>query len=195
MPRYTLNVIGNDHSVDVSADCMPLLWVLRDVLNLTGTKSGCGIEVCKACTVMVNGQPERSCVMDISSAAGKRVVTIEGLAADSCLTVNPLNAEAQLIGGVVHAINATLCGEQVFVNGVAPRRNFNNRRMLRPSEMPTVSVTLMPPPAQADRTVAIGGIGELGVPTFAPALAGALLKLGGSPVRRLPLFANSQMGD
>lgn len=116
-------------------------------------------------------------------------------AADSCLTVNPLDAEAQLIGGVVHAINATLYGEQVFVNGVAQRRNFNNSRMIRPSEMPTVSVTPMPPPAQADRTVAIGGIGELGVPAFAPALAGALLKLGGSPVRRLPLFAKSQMGD
>ncbi len=81
-PRYTLNVNGNDHSVDVSADYMPLLWVLRDVLNLTGTKYGCGIEVCKACTVMVNGQPEKSCAMDISSAAGKQVVTIEGLSAD-----------------------------------------------------------------------------------------------------------------
>ncbi|MCE2658675.1 MAG: 2Fe-2S iron-sulfur cluster-binding protein [Rubrivivax sp.] len=61
---------------------MPLLWVLRDVLNLTGTKYGCGIEVCGACTVMMDGQPEKSCDVDISSAAGKRVVTIEGLSQD-----------------------------------------------------------------------------------------------------------------
>ncbi len=82
MPRYTLNVNGVDRTVDVSSADMPLLWVLRDVLNLTGTKYGCGIEVCGACTVMMDGQPEKSCHVDISSAAGKRVVTIEGLSKD-----------------------------------------------------------------------------------------------------------------
>ena len=82
MPTYSLNVNGADRTVNVSAADMPLLWVLRDVLNLTGTKYGCGIEACKACTVMMDGQPEKSCVVDISSAAGKRVVTIEGLSAD-----------------------------------------------------------------------------------------------------------------
>jgi isoquinoline 1-oxidoreductase subunit alpha len=82
MPTYTLNVNGLDRTVTVSAPDMPLLWVLRDVLNLTGTKYGCGIEVCKACTVMMNGQPEKSCVVDISSAAGKTVVTVEGLSSD-----------------------------------------------------------------------------------------------------------------
>ena len=82
MPSYTLNVNGVDRVVNVSAADMPLLWVLRDVLNLTGTKYGCGIEVCAACTVMVNGQPEKSCKMDVSSAAGKPIVTIEGLSSD-----------------------------------------------------------------------------------------------------------------
>ena len=82
MPSYTLNVNGQDRSVTVSAADMPLLWVLRDVLNLTGTKYGCGIEICGACTVMMNGQPEKSCKVDISSAAGKQVVTIEGLSPD-----------------------------------------------------------------------------------------------------------------
>ena len=61
---------------------MPLLWVLRDVLNLTGTKYGCGIEVCGACTVMVDGQREHSCVIDVSSAVGKKIITIEGLSTD-----------------------------------------------------------------------------------------------------------------
>jgi aerobic-type carbon monoxide dehydrogenase small subunit (CoxS/CutS family) len=82
MPSYTLNVNGQDRPVTVSSSSMPLLWVLRDVLGLTGTKYGCGIEICGACTVWVNGQPEKSCDMDVSSAVGKRITTIEGLSAD-----------------------------------------------------------------------------------------------------------------
>ena len=75
-----LNVNGRVHDVDVEAE-MPLLWVLRDVLNLAGTKYGCGIAQCGACTVHVDGEPVRSCVMPASALAGKKVVTIEGLAA------------------------------------------------------------------------------------------------------------------
>lgn len=82
MPNYVLNVNGRNLSATVSSADMPLLWVLRDVLNLTGTKYGCGIEVCGACTVMINGQPEHSCVVDVSSAVGKSIVTIEGLSPD-----------------------------------------------------------------------------------------------------------------
>jgi isoquinoline 1-oxidoreductase alpha subunit len=82
MPSYSLNVNGVDHVVTVSSAEMPLLWVLRDVLNLTGTKYGCGIEVCGACTVMVDGQREHACVYNVSSAAGKHIVTIEGLSSD-----------------------------------------------------------------------------------------------------------------
>ena len=82
MPSYTLNVNGRDQQVTVASSDMPLLWVLRDVLGLTGTKYGCGIEICGACTVWVNGEPQKSCDMDVSSAAGKRITTIEGLSAD-----------------------------------------------------------------------------------------------------------------
>ena len=117
------------------------------------------------------------------------------LAVDCYLTVNPLNVEAQLIGGVVHAINATLYGQQTFVNGAAQRKNFNTNPMIRLQQMPVVAVTIMPRPASSDRTVAIGGVGELGVPTFAPALAGALLKLTGQKVRSLPLFPNATMSE
>ncbi|MCX6598077.1 MAG: 2Fe-2S iron-sulfur cluster-binding protein [Acidobacteria bacterium] len=77
-----LNVNGINQTVTVSDGNMPLLWVLRDLLGLTGTKYGCGIEVCGACTVMVDGQPERSCDMDVTSAVGKKIVTIEGLSAN-----------------------------------------------------------------------------------------------------------------
>ena len=135
-------------------------------------------------------------VVEISgtSAASFKVKRV-WLAIDCYLAVNPLNVEAQLIGGVVHAMNAALYGQQTFVNGAAQRRNFNNNRMIRLNEMPTVAVTVLPRPAQTDRRLPIGGVGELGVPTFAPALAGALLKLTGTPVRQLPLFPNATLGD
>jgi isoquinoline 1-oxidoreductase subunit alpha len=78
---FTLTVNGKARSVDVPAD-MPLLWVIRDVLGLKGTKFGCGMAQCGACTVHVDGQATRSCVTAASSVAGKRVTTIEGLSAD-----------------------------------------------------------------------------------------------------------------
>jgi len=77
-----LNVNGVNRTVTVTDPGMPLLWVLRDLLGMTGTKYGCGIEVCGACTVLVNGQREHSCVFDSSSAIGKKIVTVEGLSAD-----------------------------------------------------------------------------------------------------------------
>ena len=74
-----LTVNGRSREVDVEPE-MPLLWVLRDVLDVKGPKFGCGIAQCGACTVHVNGEPVRSCSLPLSAAAGKRVVTIEGLA-------------------------------------------------------------------------------------------------------------------
>src|ERR1700740_616138 len=78
---FTLNINGSEHSVDVEADT-PLLWVLRDELTLTGTKFGCGLGLWGACTVLLNGQAVRSCVVPGSSVAGKPIVTIEGLSKD-----------------------------------------------------------------------------------------------------------------
>jgi aerobic-type carbon monoxide dehydrogenase small subunit (CoxS/CutS family) len=77
--KFTLN--DKSQTVDVVPQ-MPLLWVLRDTLGMTGTKFGCGMQLCGACTVHVNGQPVRSCGTPISSVAGKSVRTIEGLSAD-----------------------------------------------------------------------------------------------------------------
>jgi aerobic-type carbon monoxide dehydrogenase small subunit (CoxS/CutS family) len=76
MISLTLN--GQRHDVDVAAD-MPLLWVIREVVGLTGTKFGCGLSQCGACTVHLNGEPIRSCTTPASTAAGKMVTTIEGL--------------------------------------------------------------------------------------------------------------------
>ena len=72
---------GRQTRVDVPAN-MPLLWVIRDVLNLRGTKYGCGVALCGACTVHIDGEATRSCVTDVSSVAGKKITTIEGLSPD-----------------------------------------------------------------------------------------------------------------
>jgi isoquinoline 1-oxidoreductase alpha subunit len=74
----TLMINGKSHSVDVPTD-MPLQWVLRDVIGLTGTKFGCGIGACGVCTVHLDGQPVRSCLIPASAIAGKQVTTIEGI--------------------------------------------------------------------------------------------------------------------
>jgi isoquinoline 1-oxidoreductase alpha subunit len=76
-----LNVNGKQVSVDVE-DEMPLLWVLRDELGLTGTKYSCGVAACGACTVLVDGQPTRACVMPVSAMTGRQITTIEALSAD-----------------------------------------------------------------------------------------------------------------
>ena len=77
----TFTVNGQARSVDVEPET-PLLWVLRDTLGLTGTKFGCGVALCGACTVLLDGQAMRSCVVPVSAAQGKQITTIEGLSPD-----------------------------------------------------------------------------------------------------------------
>ena len=81
MAQITLNINGKDHTLQVSED-VPLLWVIREHLQLTGTKFGCGISQCGACTVHVDGQPMRSCQLAVSRMAGRKITTIEGIAED-----------------------------------------------------------------------------------------------------------------
>lgn len=81
----TLTVNGKAHTLDVEPE-MPLLWALRETVGLTGTKFGCGISACGACTVHLDGRPVRSCVLPVSAADGKSVTTIEGLAQDGVLS-------------------------------------------------------------------------------------------------------------
>ena len=80
-----LTVNGTPHSIDVDPNT-PLLWAIREQVGLTGTKYGCGVAQCGSCTVMLDGQAIRSCVIPVSAAAGKNVTTIEGLAKDGKLT-------------------------------------------------------------------------------------------------------------
>ena len=79
MAKFTVN--GTLHTLDIEPE-MPLLWALRNEIGLTGTKYGCGIAQCGACTVLVDGKPVRSCVLPVSGAEGKAITTIEGLATE-----------------------------------------------------------------------------------------------------------------
>ena len=96
---YQLNVNGESRTVDVDADT-PLLWVLRDELELTGTKYGCGVAQCGACTVHLNGQPVRSCVLPVAAVRDRKVTTIEGVE----------GPEADAVKGAWEAIQVPQCG-------------------------------------------------------------------------------------
>ena len=86
MPVVSLNVNGHAHKVDADPDT-PLLWVIRDDIGLTGTKFGCGVAQCGACTVHLDGQPARSCVTPATAVAGRNVTTIEGLQSSAAKAV------------------------------------------------------------------------------------------------------------
>lgn len=87
MARFRVN--GKEQELDIEPD-MPLLWALRDELGLTGTKFGCGVAACGACTVQVNGNPVRSCVTPVSAVEGSDITTIEGLAVNAVQTLTPV---------------------------------------------------------------------------------------------------------
>ena len=91
-----LSVNGVDHDVDAPDD-MPLLWALRDLMGLTGTKFGCGIAQCGACTVHVDGVPLRSCITPVSAIGARKVTTIEGLSADGSHPVQKAWAELDVV--------------------------------------------------------------------------------------------------
>ena len=95
MAAFSFTVNGRRQNVDVAPQ-MPLLWVLRDTLSLTGTKFGCGMGLCGACTVHIDGQALRSCSTPISNVSGKTVTTIEGLSADGSHPVQQAWAEADV---------------------------------------------------------------------------------------------------
>ena len=96
----TLTVNGKRHNLDIPDD-MPLLWTLRDVLSMTGTKFGCGAGLCGACTVQLDGQPTRSCITPVSAAAGKTITTIEAIGA---------TAAGKRIQAVWLALDVPQCG-------------------------------------------------------------------------------------
>ncbi len=128
-----------------------------------------------------------------TNANGKPIVTRVWIAIDCGICVNPDQVKAQLMGGVIHGMNAALYGQQTFIKGAAQAANFNKNRVTLLNEAPEVNVTIIA--GGIDRNRSIGGVGELGVPTFAPALANAWFKLTKVRVRDLPFLPASTMSD
>jgi isoquinoline 1-oxidoreductase alpha subunit len=107
-----LNINGTSTDFDVPAD-MPLLWVLRDVAGLTGTKFGCGVALCGACTVHLDGQAVRSCVTPVAAAAGKKIVTIEAIGND------PVGARVQDAWRQVDVVQCGYCQSGQIMSATA----------------------------------------------------------------------------
>lgn len=128
-------------------------------------------------------------VVDISGSATSIQVNRVACVVDCGQVINPGSVEMQMQGSIVHGLNAALWGQITFAAGVSSVKNFNNYRMLKIGEMPTVTVQVMP------STAAPSGIGEPGVPPIAPAVANAFYRLTAKRVRTLPFFPGATMGD
>jgi isoquinoline 1-oxidoreductase subunit alpha len=107
-----LNINGTTTTLDVPGD-MPLLWALRDVAGLTGTKFGCGVALCGACTVHLDGQPVRSCVTPVSAAVGKQVTTIEAIGND------PVGQKVQAAWGRIDVVQCGYCQSGQIMSATA----------------------------------------------------------------------------
>jgi isoquinoline 1-oxidoreductase beta subunit len=131
---------------------------------------------------------------DYDGQASEFVINNVYIALDCYLAVNPGQIQQQLEGGMVHGLNAALYGHTTISNGVVQNVNFLNNRVIRMYEMPKVSTTIIPNPSQSNQNTLIGGVGELGVPCIAPAVANAYFKASGNRVRTLPFFPTATMG-
>ena len=130
-------------------------------------------------------------VVEISVNATTGAITVHRVACavDCGMAINPDSVQAQMQGGIVHGLNATLWGQQTFTAGKANRKNFNANRMLRPSEMPQIDVVVV-----QSSTTTPTGTGEPGVPPVAPAIANAYARLTGKRQYTLPFFPTATMG-
>jgi isoquinoline 1-oxidoreductase beta subunit len=140
-------------------------------------------------------------VADVSLASGNGLdghpnvfkVNAVYIALDCYLAVNPGQIQQQLAGGVAHGLNAALYGRQSFSSGVPQYLNFHNNRVMRMDEMPQIYTTLIPNPVQSTVGANLGGVGEIGVPCVAPAVANAYYQASGTRIRTMPFFPNYTM--
>jgi isoquinoline 1-oxidoreductase beta subunit len=178
------------------------IGVLNAVANLCNYSSGppSGQFFGMAVTMYANSYVAMVVALSLNSAndydGQPKLFTVNSvyIALDCYLAVNPGQIQTQLVGGMVHGLNALLYGRQSFVNGVAQFGNYPQNRVIRMDEMPQVYTTLIPNPAQSSQETLIGGVGELGVPCIAPAVANAYFRASGNRVRTLPFFPKAVMG-
>jgi isoquinoline 1-oxidoreductase beta subunit len=174
---FTIKVNGKTHSLDVDSDT-PLLWVLRDVLGMTGTKFGCGMALCGACSYLA-----QVAEVEVSKAGIVRVRRVV-CAADIGTVVNPDTVQAQIQGGIIFGATAALYGEITLKNGRVQQSNFDTYQMLRIDDAPAVEVHIVKssePP---------GGMGEPGTSAIVPAIANAVFAATGKRLRKMPVDSN-----
>jgi len=167
--------------------------VLEAAANASGWNSASPSGTAKGIAIGAAFNSISAQVVEVKKGTKGPIVTRVWIAIDCGICVNPDQVQAQLMGGVIHGMNAALYGQQTFTNGVAQAANFNKNKVTLLNEAPDVSVTIIA--GGIDRSRAIGGVGELGVPTFAPALANAWFKLTKVRVRDLPFLPGSTMSD
>lgn len=204
----SLTINGGSHEVDVPGE-MPLLWVIRDVIGLTGTKFGCGVGLCGCCTVHVDAGAVRPCSFPVSAATGKNITTIEALGGEAMHPLQQawidhqvpqcgycqsgqLMAAAALLAGTPHPSDAQIAGHDEHLpvrdlqpditikNGRVQQSNFDNYQVLHMTGTPQIETFAVP------SREAPSGIGEAGVPPVGPAIGNAIFALTGKRVRALP---------
>lgn len=186
MATINLNINGQKQIVDADPNT-PVLWVLRDHLNLVGTKFGCGMAQCGACTIHLDGSATRSCILPVSSVENKEIITIEGLSKDADHPVQKAWLEHDVAqcgycqagqnmgeGGIIDGIGNALFGEMTFKDGVPDKNNFHQYKMIRQKETPR-SVEVHFVKNEEDPT----GLGEPLFPPAFAAVANALYKATG----------------
>ncbi len=157
-----------------SPDDTLLLWVIRDELKLKGTKFGCGIAMCGACTVHLEGEPTRSCVTTVGSVAGQSVTTIEGLESAA-------GAIAQAEGASLWGVSLALHESTAFIDAQVKDQNLNTYTPLRMSDVPELDIKFI------ESTEFPMGLGEPPLIAVPPAIGNAVYAVTGSRIRDLPI--------
>ena len=191
-------VNGNERRLDVDPE-MPLLWALRDVLALKGTKYGCGVGLCGVCTVLVDAVPNHACMVPLGKVAGREVTTIEGLTSAYPERRPLLKAWIELqvpqcgycqpgqimAGGIAFGRSAALREEIRIQRGRVAHTSFADYPILTLPEMPEIETHIV------ESFEHPGGVGEPAVPVIAPAIANAVFAATGRRLRSLPLSLGS----
>jgi len=172
--RLTIN--GKVHDVDVEPDT-PLLWAIRENVGLTGTKYGCGIALCGACTVHLDGVAVRSSEISVERATKIKIHRIIA-ATDPGYAVNPAQIERQVSGSFVYGLSALFYGECTIRGGRVEQQNFDTYNSMRIAEMPKVETIIMP-----TEHTPWGGVGEPTICVAAPAVLNAYFKATGKSAR------------
>jgi len=175
MPQIKIN--GAAHNIDADPQ-MPMLWAIRDIVGLTGTKFGCGVGACGACTVHMDGQAVRSCLTTLADVQGHEIVTIEGLSTDGTHPVQ--------LAWEANNVPSGYCQAGQIMQAAALLRRIEQSNYTD-YLVPRIDITPETHVYFVENTHPPGGVGEPGVPPTAPAICNAIYAATGKRIRVLPV--------